>query len=111
MLSNPKDEVDADKAAELFKKIQPIMDLLRQAAAAGYCDWGLPPIGIDSPLPHISKAAQLGKLALWSAGYRFADDPQSAAEDLIARAHLGHSLSDTLIGCWCRQPSSAGTSS
>ncbi len=98
MLRNPKDEVDADAAAVLFEKIQPILAMLREAMKADYCDWGVAPISIDTPLTYMSQAQDLGKLALWSAAYRMSSDPTNAIEDLQTRARLGHHLSDVLIG-------------
>ncbi len=98
MIRKPSEEVDADQAAKLFEKIQAIMALLRAAAKADYCDWGTGEITFDTPLTHVSKAQQLGSLALWAAAYRFSTDPAGAIDDLSARARLGHYLSDTLIG-------------
>ena len=40
-LANPRAEMDADKAAALFSKLGPIMDLLLQAQGADYCDRAL----------------------------------------------------------------------
>ena len=102
-------EVDADKAAALFKKIQPILELLRQGAAADYCEWGLGPLDFAKPLPHLSKSHQLGKLAQWSAAYRFPNDPQGALGDLTAQARLGDHLADSVIG-WLVQMSFEGGS-
>lgn len=98
MLRNPKDEVDADAAAALFEKIQPILAMLREAMRADYCDWGVSPITMETPLTYFQPAQDLGKLALWSAAYRMGSDPASAIEDLQTRARLGHHLSDVLIG-------------
>ena len=41
MIRQPREEVDAEKAAALFEKILAIMELLRDAAKADYCHWGL----------------------------------------------------------------------
>ncbi|MGB8168313.1 MAG: hypothetical protein WCF18_12520 [Chthoniobacteraceae bacterium] len=98
MIRNPKDEVDADAAAALFEKIQPILAMLRDAMKADYCDWGVAPITFATPLNYIGQAQDLGKLALWSAAYRLGTDPANAIEDLQTRARLGHHLSDVLIG-------------
>ena len=98
MLRNPKEEVDADAAAALFEKIQPILAMLREAMKADYCDWGVAPISMDTPLNYITQAMDLGKLALWSAAYRVGSDPGKAIVDLQTRARLGHHLSDVLIG-------------
>ena len=98
MLRKAGEEVDADQAAQLFAKIQAIMALVREAAKADYCDWGLGPVNFDTPIPHLGKAQDLAKLALWAAAYRFPSDPSGAIADLRVRAHLGHHLADTLIG-------------
>jgi hypothetical protein len=98
MLKNPRDEVDADKADELFKKIQPILELMRKAGAADYSEWGVGPIRFDTSLAHVQKSVDLGRLALWSAAYRFPTDPQGAVDDLATRARLGRALPDTLLG-------------
>ena len=98
MLARPTEEVDADAAHALFEKIQPIMELLRRAAAADYCDWGFGPIDFDSPLPHLGKAQNLAKVALWNAAYRFPSEAEGAIGDLAARARLGSHLAETLIG-------------
>ena len=98
MLSRPSEEVDADKAAALFEKIQPIMELLRRGGTADYCDWGLGEPNVDSPFPQIGKSQNLGKVALWNAAYRFVREAEGAIDDLSARAQLGHHLAETLIG-------------
>lgn len=98
MLKNPRDEVDADAAAELFKKIQPILKLMKEAGAAEYCHWISGPIRFDTPVPYIGKAMDLGRLALWSAAYRFQTDPQGALDDLATQRQLGRTLPDNLIG-------------
>lgn len=110
MLRKPGEEVDAEKAAQLWEKIQAILELLRAAAKAGYCDWGTGEITIETSLPHIGKAQSLGQLALWAAGYRFATDPVGAIDDLGVRARLGHHLSDTVIGMLVSGSFEAGAS-
>ena len=107
MFRQPLAEADEDKAAALFKKIQPILDLLRQGAEADYCEWGLGPLDFAKPLPHLLKSQQLGKLAQWSASYRFPSDPQGALSDLTAQARLGDHLAESVIG-WLVQMSFEG---
>ncbi len=94
---NPKEKVDADQAAALFEKIQPIMQLLRRAAKADYCDWGLGEPSVDRGSPHSSKALGLAKVAVWSANYRFTIDQEGAVDDIAVLSPLGHHTSDTLI--------------
>ena len=98
MIRKPGEEVDAEKAAQRFEKIQAIMALLRDAAKADYCDWGTSEIDFATGLPHISKAGHLGMLALLAAAYRFSADPSGAIDDLSAGARLAHHLTDTLLG-------------
>jgi hypothetical protein len=98
MIRQPREEVDAEKAAALFAKIRAILDLLREAAKADYCDWGQAPYNFDTPLPQIARAQDLGKLALWAAAYQFPSDPAASLAVLRDRAQLAHHLSDTLIG-------------
>jgi hypothetical protein len=99
ILSQPYDGLKSGSADELFQEIQPIMALLHQAAGAEYCDWAIGDVTPETPLPHLPKAQELAKLALWNAAHRISSDPDGAVQDLIARAHLGHHLSETLIGC------------
>lgn len=98
MISRPTEEVDADKAAALFEKIQPIMELLRRGAAGDFCDWGLGEPNVDNPFPQMGKSINLGKVALWNAAYRFSGDAEGAIDDLSTRARLGHHLAETLMG-------------
>ncbi len=98
ILRNPKKEVDADTAAALFARIQPIMELLRRAVQMPECDWALGAIGLDTPMPHITKAMELAKLVRWQAAHQFPTDPDASLEDLLAITHLGRQLSGTVIG-------------
>ncbi len=99
MLAHPRDEVDAEKADALFEKIQPIMELLRQAKGATYVDWGLGKMRFDKPMPQLKLVTDLGRLALWDAAYLFPTDSESAVLDLSARVQLGRSIGgDGLIG-------------
>lgn len=98
ILRKPSEEVDAETAAQLFEKLQPILELLRAAAKAGYCDWGTGEITFETTLPHMGKAQQLGSVAIWASAYRFPSDPATAIDDLGALSRLGHHLSDTMIG-------------
>lgn len=98
MIRQPREEVDAEEAAQLFEKIRAILDLLHEAAGADYCDWGQGPITFETPLPQLAKAQNLGRLSLWAAAYQFSTDPAAALATLGDRAQLGHHLADTLIG-------------
>ena len=98
----PPEKTDAEQKAALFKKIQPILELLRQGADADYCEWGLGSLTIDTNLSHLGRSAVLGKLAVWSANYRFPSDPQGALGDLKAQARLAAHLVDSEVG-WAIQ--------
>ena len=54
MVTDWRTNLDPSVAAELCEKIQPICDLVHQAAAATNCDWGLGPIKYTSLLPHLN---------------------------------------------------------
>lgn len=99
MIQQPQIEVDAAKTDALFEKIKPIMELLRQAAQANFCEWEQKALRFDTPMPQLQWGTKLGQVALWDAGYRFqTGDPQGAIEDLAARNKLGGNLAQTLIG-------------
>ena len=91
-------KISAEEAARLYKTIQPIMDLLRQARKAGYADWNMGPLTFNTPLPHLTKVQDLSMVAYWDAGYRFGIDPDGAVADLAAREAMGRSLDNVGIG-------------
>jgi hypothetical protein len=75
------------------------MDFLQQAASADYRDWGLGPPTLDKPFTPLTKALEVGQLALWATSQRFVTDPGGALEDLSARAALGgHLVGFAVIG-------------
>ena len=96
MLADWKKMGDPNAAAALYAKIQPIMDLLRQARKANYWDWDIAPFRLDGSsqdqLREVAAAqqalgtteTQLGELAMWDASYRFQSDPDGAVGDLAA---------------------------
>lgn len=92
ILNHPKEEVDEEKAEALFKRIQPILALLHQAAQADYCDWGLGSVKFEQPATHLTKSAELGKLSLWAAGFQFPSNPEAALEYLADRNELGRAV-------------------
>lgn len=97
-LSQPPGSLDPAAAAALFEKLKPILALLRQAAAADYCDWGMGPVDFSSPMPQLSKSRDLSRVVQWAAPYLFPTDPTESLRMLDDRAILGHHLADTLIG-------------
>lgn len=98
MIRKPREEVDAEQAAQLFEKAKAILELLHRAAQADYCDWGQAPYTFETPMPQITKAVDLGKLGLWAAAYQLPSDPAAALAVLGDRAKLGSHLADTLLG-------------
>lgn len=98
MIAHPKDEVEEAKADELFKKLAPIMELVRKAAAADYCDWGTGQLNASTPTPFLSKAMEIGKVALWASAYEFPKDPLAAVADLTTRDQIGMNLPPSMIG-------------
>jgi hypothetical protein len=99
ILADWKKEVDPAKAAELLQKIQPILNLLRQGAATGKCDWGLGKIGLATSTPHLGQGRNLGRVALWGAAQTFKSDPNAGAELVASELQLGKNVGDsTLLG-------------
>lgn len=103
MLLNPREEVDADKADALFKKIQPIMDLLRKARLeAAYCDWGMGTDwsqGMQGRGQVLLLGRNLGLAARWDAAYLIPSDPAGAITGLADQAYLAHNVgSQFMIG-------------
>lgn len=112
MLRQPASQLDPQKAAALFLKIQPIRDLLREAAEdADYCEWGLSELPPGTLPPQLTNARDLGRVATWSADLQFHLDalsdtdtewPVKAFADLRAHAKFADNLSEALIG-WLLQ--------
>ena len=85
--------VDASVAAELCGKIQPICDLMHQAAAVSNCDWGVEqPITVTTRFPYLQSSRDLARAAVWSVAH-CRTDPSSAVDDLIATSRLGQNVS------------------
>jgi hypothetical protein len=99
LLRRPAQEVPAGKASALFKRIQPILELLRSTKDGDDVSWEVEELTYDTPLPHVAWVQDLGALALWSADYRFASNPAEAILDLQAQARLGDSLHRTMFEC------------
>ena len=94
ILSDWRTNVDDAVAAKLCEAIRPICDLMHEAAAVANCDWGLDqPLTFETKLPHLGKARNLGRAAVWSAAHCRANDLAGATDDLTADLQLGHQLS------------------
>jgi hypothetical protein len=112
ILSDWKKEVDPAKAAELLKKIQPILDLLQQAAATGQCDWGLGKIGPYTLMPHLGQSRNLGRVAMWAAAQTFATHPDAATDVINSELALGKNAGDAgviglLVNSWMQSSAMA----
>jgi hypothetical protein len=100
LIVNWRTNVDSSVAAELCEKIQPICDLLHQAAAVSNCDWGLEqPIAFATPLPHLSPCRNMARAAVWNVAHCRADDPAGAVDDLAATSRLGQNVSSPALVC------------
>ena len=93
LVANWRTNVDASVEAELCEKIQPICDLMHQAAAVSNCDWGLEqPITFATKLPHLSRCRNLARAAVWSVAHCRTNDPSAAIDDLAATSQLGQTV-------------------
>jgi hypothetical protein len=93
LVANWRTNVDASVEAELCEKIQPICDLMHQAAAVSNCDWGLEqPITFETRLPHLSRCRNLARAAVWSVAHCRTNDPSAAIDDLAATSQLGQTV-------------------
>ena len=98
LVANWRTNVDASVEAELCEKIQPICDLMHQAAAVSNCDWGLEqPITFATKLPHLSRCRNLARAAAWSVAHCRTGDPSAAVDDLVAASRLGQTVTSPPI--------------
>jgi hypothetical protein len=100
LLKNWRTNVDAAVTAELCEKIQPICNLMHQAAAAPNCDWGLStPVIYETLLPDLNHSRNMARVAIWSVAHCRRDDTPAAVDDLVAASRLGQNVSPpTLVG-------------
>jgi hypothetical protein len=84
-------------AADLCGKIQPMCDLIRQAAAVSNCDWGVEqPVTTNTVYPYLQglqDSRNLARAAIWSVGHCRTNDASAAIDDLIATSRLGQNVS------------------
>ena len=97
MVTDWRTNLDPSVAAELCEKIQPICDLVHQAAAATNCDWGLGPIKYTSLLPHLNPCRYLARTVVWSAAHCRTNDPSAAVDDLVSASRLGQNAALTPV--------------
>ncbi len=93
LIGNWRTNVDASVETELCEKIQPICDLLHQAAAVSNCDWGVEqPITFNTRLPHLSPCRNMARAAACSVAHCRTGDPSAAVDDLVAASRLGQTV-------------------
>jgi hypothetical protein len=95
MVTDWRTNVDPSIAAELCEKIQPIRDLVHQAAAATNCDWGLGSIIYTSLVPHLNPCRYLARAVAFSAAHCRTNDPAAAVDDLVSASRLGQNVALT----------------
>lgn len=101
MLKDTGGDLHGKEAASLYAKIQPIMDLLRQARNSDYVDWGMGPVSVENMQGKnavFRSIYDLGKLAVWDSAYRLQSDADGAIGDLVAAEDVGRAGDDTLVG-------------
>lgn len=92
-------KIDPATAPAVFEKIKPILELLREAARAEYCDWAMEEPTFEKPLPQMQLVMDLGRVAAWAAAYLFKQDPDAACQVLADHQSLGDSVGNyCLIG-------------
>jgi hypothetical protein len=93
MLSPPRDLSDEEAA-----KMNPIMELLREARRADYVDWRTGPApfkDIPSEERRTEERYNLSNMAVWDSEYRFKSDPKAAVSDIAAMEAMDRRLVDS----------------
>jgi hypothetical protein len=99
-LRDLKKDLDPKRVADLTAKIQPIMQLLRDAVNANYADWGpydFSPAQNQKHAEANGMTLALSGVARWDATYHLDSDPALAVSDLLAAGAMAsnHSLDPT----------------
>ena len=98
LITDWRTNVDAATEAELCEKLQPICDLMHQAATVSNCDWGVEqPIMPETRLPYLSPSRNLARAGVWSATHCRKSDPSAAIDDLVATSQLGQKVTSPAI--------------
>ncbi|MGC3988910.1 MAG: hypothetical protein QM796_04340 [Chthoniobacteraceae bacterium] len=97
MLHKRSSKWDKTKAAELFEKIQPIVEMLRQAKNAAYADWGIEFKKFSDRQPQFTATLGLSELLAWNAAYEFQDNPALAVSDLGINLQMGNSVGNAAM--------------
>lgn len=84
------DKMDPKVAAALSAKIQPIVQLTRDAETADYAEWDDDPSNPKNQqhTPMVFAMADLTSLLLWDAGYCLKSNPKESIQDLAAEETL-----------------------
>lgn len=97
-LANWRTKLDPQSAAALSAKLQPILQLLRDARNADYIDWGADPLKPDAREARLYAMQYLSQVAQWEANYGFQTDPAEALQDLAAAEALDRNAAGALGG-------------
>jgi hypothetical protein len=97
-LANWRTKLDPQSAAALSAKLQPILQLLRDARGADYVDWGTDPLAPDDRRARFNAMQSLSQVAQWEANYEFQTDPAQALQDLAAAETLDRNVAGALGG-------------
>jgi len=97
-LKDWRTKLDPQSAAALSTKLQPILQLLRDARDAGYVDWGTDPLMPDAREARLYAMQYLSQVAQWEANYEFQTDPAEALQDLAAAEALDRNAAGALGG-------------
>jgi hypothetical protein len=99
MLANFQKMPDSETAKALAEKIQPIIELLKQAAKEPKCDWGYSADDLNALHSESRREGRrLAQAALFAANYQFAEDPSGAFDILNSLRQFGHNVSDNYLG-------------
>jgi hypothetical protein len=97
-LKDWRTKLDPQSAPALFAKLQPILQLMRDARTADYVDWGTDPLMPDAREARFSAMQSLSQVAQWEANYEFQTDPAQALQDLAAAEALDRNSAGALGG-------------
>ncbi len=108
MLRDRNGKWDKEKAKALFEKIQPVVEMMRQAEDTAYADWGIQFKTFSDRFPQLVPATDLSRLMTWNAAYEFPSTPAQALSDLRIQTQLGNSVgNDAIIGLIVNSATSA----
>ncbi|HEV2246217.1 MAG TPA: hypothetical protein VGW37_06160, partial [Terriglobia bacterium] len=78
---------------DLIERNRPALEAMASGTALPYCDWGIDyRLGLDVPLDHVGKAAQLGRLNVLYAMQLEMNDRAAAVKTLAAGVRFSHDV-------------------